>query len=130
MTPKLDMIGIVCRSISDSLRFYALLGVDVPEAPAGEPYVETTLPGGIRLSWNDLEMAKQIDEGWVEPVGQRMGLAFLCDGPADVDRRYAEITAAGFAGHREPWDAFWGQRYAQVVDPDGNVVDLFAPLAE
>ena len=27
-----------------------------------------------------------------------------------------------------PWDAFWGQRYAQVKDPDGNVVDLFAPL--
>jgi hypothetical protein len=28
----------------------------------------------------------------------------------------------------EPWDAFCGQRYAEVEDPDGNVVDLFAPL--
>ncbi|MFL6036949.1 MAG: glyoxalase, partial [Gaiellaceae bacterium] len=28
----------------------------------------------------------------------------------------------------EPFDAFWGQRYATVVDPDGNAVDLFAPL--
>ncbi len=129
MTPRLDMIGITCRSIPESLRFYALLGVDVPAAEPGEPYVETTLPGGIRLSWNDLEMIKQIDEGWVEPVGHRMGLAFLCDGPADVDRRYAEVTAAGFTGHKSPWDAFWGQRYAQVVDPDGNLVDLFAPLS-
>lgn len=24
--------------------------------------------------------------------------------------------------------AFWGQRYAVVRDPDGNDVDLFAPL--
>ena len=26
----------------------------------------------------------------------------------------------------EPFDAFWGQRYAQVKDPDGNPVDIFA----
>ncbi len=26
------------------------------------------------------------------------------------------------------WDAFWGQRYAILHDPDGNGVDLFAPL--
>ena len=38
------------------------------------------------------------------------------------------LVAAGGRGHKEPWDAFWGQRYAEVLDPDGNVVDLFAPL--
>lgn len=26
------------------------------------------------------------------------------------------------------WDAFWGQRYATALDPDGNAVDLFAVL--
>jgi len=35
----------------------------------------------------------------------------------------------GHRAHKAPWDAFWGQRYAQVLDPDGNSVDLFAPLA-
>jgi uncharacterized glyoxalase superfamily protein PhnB len=57
-----------------------------------------------------------------------VSLAFLCDSPADVDRLYAELVAAGATGHREPWDAFWGQRYATLRDPDGNGVDLFAPL--
>ena len=33
---------------------------------------------------------------------------------------------AGYEGHKEPWDAFWGHRYAIVHDPDGNGVDLFA----
>ncbi|HRK22125.1 MAG TPA: VOC family protein [Fimbriimonadaceae bacterium] len=127
--PRLDMIGIVCRSIPESLKFYRLLGLDV-EASEGEPYVETTLPGGIRLSWNDLEMVKQIEPDYVEPVGTRMGLAFLCDSPSDVDARYQEVLSAGYQGHKAPWDAFWGQRYACVVDPDGNVVDLFAPLSE
>jgi hypothetical protein len=33
----------------------------------------------------------------------------------------------GYEGHKPPWDAFWGQRYAVIRDPDGNTVDLFAP---
>ena len=38
------------------------------------------------------------------------------------------LTAAGYTTRRAPWDAFWGQRYAVVVDPDGNGVDVFAGL--
>jgi catechol 2,3-dioxygenase-like lactoylglutathione lyase family enzyme len=128
MKVKLDMIGITVRDMAESLRFYRALGLQIPEPEAGSPYHEVTLEGGIRLSWNDLEMVKGIDEGWVEPVGHRMGLAFLCESPSAVDERYTQVVAAGFQGYKAPWDAFWGQRYAQVVDPDGNVVDLFCPL--
>jgi uncharacterized glyoxalase superfamily protein PhnB len=46
-----------------------------------------------------------------------------------VDRLYGALVDAGYEGHLEPWDAFWGQRYATVRDPDGNGVDLFAPLS-
>ena len=48
--------------------------------------------------------------------------------PAEVDELYEQVTAAGFVGEKEPWDAFWGQRYAQLCDPDGVPVDLFATL--
>lgn len=125
---KLDMIGIVAADVDASLRFYRALGLDAPESADGEPYVEITLDGGIRLSWNSLAMVKEIDPDWVEPKGQRIGLAYLCDSPDEVNRRHDALTAAGYTSHRDPWDAFWGQRYAQVLDPDGNVVDLFAPL--
>ncbi len=54
------------------------------------------------------------------------GPAFLCPSPADVDAKYADLAALGH-GHKEPWDAFRGQRYASVKDPDGNQIDLFAP---
>ncbi|WP_223848764.1 VOC family protein [Microbacterium hominis] len=50
------------------------------------------------------------------------------DSPAEVDAVYAALVAAGHDGHVAPFDAFWGQRYATVLDPDGNAVDLFAPL--
>ena len=123
-----DMIGLVVRDIEASLRFYRLVGLDVPAAPPGEAYVQIITPNGYRISWNALSMVKELDPAWTEPVGHRIELAFLCDTPAEVDATYAKLAAAGYVGHKEPWDAFWGQRYAVAVDPDGNRVSLFAAL--
>lgn len=126
--PKLDMIGIVVKNMPQSLAFYRLLGMDIPPEADEEGHVEVELEGGIRFAWDTREVVMSFSDAWVEPVGHRMGIAFLCDSPEDVDARYRQIIASGYARVKEPWDAFWGQRYAQVSDPDGNVVDLFAPL--
>jgi uncharacterized glyoxalase superfamily protein PhnB len=90
--------------------------------------VEVVLPGGFRIAWDSLEMITGIDPEWIEPVGQRMTLAFKCESPAAVDALYERVVQNGYSSHKVPWDAFWGQRYAVVVDPDGNRVDLFAGL--
>mgnify|MGYP001016840174 CR=1 FL=1 len=128
MAVQPDMVGITAHDMAKALAFYRLLGLEIPEGKEGEPYVEVITPNGYRISWNTVAMMQQIDPSWVEPVGHRMGLAFKCDSPAEVDAVFAKLVAAGHPAHKEPWDAFWGQRYAQVVDPDGNLVDLFAPL--
>jgi catechol 2,3-dioxygenase-like lactoylglutathione lyase family enzyme len=125
----LDAIGIVVADMARSLTFYRRLGLDVPAVADGEPHVECTLPGGLRVLWDTEETIRSFDPDWTPPGGGgRMGLAFLFDSPADVDRAYEELTGLGYAGHKAPWDAFWGQRYAVLHDPDGNGVDLFAPL--
>ena len=124
---RFDMLGLIANDMEATARFYRLLGWDFPSTE-GEPYVEVTLDNGLRISINSVEMMKSIDPEWVEPAGQRMGVAFLMDSPAAVDAKYSELTNPGYKGHKEPWHAFWGQRYAQVMDPDGNAVDLFAPL--
>jgi catechol 2,3-dioxygenase-like lactoylglutathione lyase family enzyme len=130
MAVQPDMVGMVVRDMAAALRFYRLLGLAIPEGVEGEPFVEVTTPNGYRISWNSLEMTKSIDPDWVEePVGQRVSLAFKCDSPAEVDALYQRIVERGYAGHKAPWDAFWGQRYAVVVDPDGNHLDLFAALS-
>jgi catechol 2,3-dioxygenase-like lactoylglutathione lyase family enzyme len=128
MAVKPDMVGLVVSDMAATLRFYRLLGLEIPEGVEGEPYVEVITPNGYRLSWNSLEMIKSLEPEWVEPAGQRIGLAFKCDSPAEVDRLYEAIVSKGYTSHKEPWDAFWGQHYAVVLDPDGNKVDLFAPL--
>ena len=65
---------------------------------------------------------------WKRTAGNQLALAFECAGPAEVDEVYARVTEGGYHGEKEPWDAFWGQRYAQLQDPDGVPVDLYAAL--
>jgi uncharacterized glyoxalase superfamily protein PhnB len=126
MPVTLDAIGIVTADLAKSLQFYSLLGVQVPTELSD--HVEATLQNGLRIMWDDLELIKQIMPDWVPPVGHRIGLAFHCQTPTEVDQTYQDLVKAGFNGSKEPWDAFWGQRYAQIADPDGNIIDLFAPL--
>jgi uncharacterized glyoxalase superfamily protein PhnB len=57
-----------------------------------------------------------------------MELAFQLDTPAEVDDLYGRLISLGYHGHKQPRDAFWGQRYAIVHDPDGNGVSLFSPI--
>ncbi|MCY0934093.1 VOC family protein [Streptomyces sp. H34-S4] len=127
MTPRLDMIGIVVSDMAASLAFYRRLGIDVPAAADSQPHVEAALPGGQRIGWDTEEVIRSFDPSWTRPTTDgRVGLAFLCDSPAEVDSLYAELTETGHTGHLKPWDAFWGQRYAVVLDPDGSGISLFA----
>ena len=128
MDLQLDLVGIVVRDMRASLEFYRRLGLNIPDGAEDEPHAEATTPSGLRVAWDSAELIKQIDPDWTEPSGgHRIALAFKCSSPAEVDEKYDELAAVGY-GHKEPWDAFWGQRYAIVKDPDGNAVDLFAPL--
>jgi uncharacterized glyoxalase superfamily protein PhnB len=63
---------------------------------------------------------------WSRRPGNQFSLAFECDSPAEVDTIYSQLISAGYHGDKDPWDAFWGQRYAQLRDPDGVPVDLYA----
>jgi catechol 2,3-dioxygenase-like lactoylglutathione lyase family enzyme len=111
-----------------SLAFYRRLGLDVPAAADTEDHVEVALPGGLKLAFDTVATVRSFDPSWSPPSGSpRTGLAFACDSPAEVDKVYGELVAAGYVGHKEPWDAFWGMRYAVLHDPDGNSVDLFCP---
>ena len=127
MSASLDAIGIVVADVPRSVAFYRLLGVPFGD-PGDEPHFEAVLPSGVRLMLDTEEVVGSFDPDWKRPSGNSIGLAFHCGTPAGVDEVYKRVLAAGFKGKKEPWDAFWGQRYAQVLDPDGHAVDLFAPL--
>jgi catechol 2,3-dioxygenase-like lactoylglutathione lyase family enzyme len=125
--PNLNAIGIVASDMERSIRFYRLLGLDVPETPE-EGHVDTFLPNGVRFMLDTEEVVRSFKEDWSRETGNQIGIAFECASPAEVDEAYARVTGEGFEGEKEPWDAFWGQRYALLRDPDGVEVNLYAPL--
>ena len=125
--PELNAIGIVVSDMAASIRFYRLLGLDLPDTPE-EGHVEASMPSGTRLMLDSEEVLRSFRPDWSRQTGNQVSLAFECSSLAEVDDVYARMTGGGFEGEKEPWDAFWGQRYAQLRDPDGVSVDLYAAL--
>ena len=125
--PQLNAIGIVVSDMAQSIRFYRALGLDVPETPE-EGHVDTFLPNGVRFMLDTEETVLSFRPDWTRATGNQVGLALECTSAAEVDETYGRLVDAGFHGEKEPWDAFWGQRYAQLQDPDGVGVDLYAAL--
>jgi len=129
--PKLDAFGIVVSDMARSLAFYRKLGLEFPDGAESEGHVEAELGGGVRYMLDTEDVIRSFDSEWQRPSDAHLvGGAFRCETPEEVDAVYAELLEAGGSVYKEPWDAFWGQRYAQLRDPDGTVVDLYAPLPD
>jgi catechol 2,3-dioxygenase-like lactoylglutathione lyase family enzyme len=126
--PELNAIGIAVSDLKRSLQFYGLLGFDLPEE-TDEDHVEATMANGTRLMFDTEEVIRSFLPDWKRSDGNQVSLAVECASPAEVDEVYVRVVAAGFEGEKEPWDAFWGQRYALLGDPDGVRVNLYASLA-
>ena len=126
-----DALGLVVADLDRSVRFYRRLGAPFPEGAehSEHGHAEAVLVGGFRLMLDTEASVRSFDPGWTAPTGEpRASLAFRCGTPAEVDELFASAVVAGGRAHKAPWDAFWGQRYAQLRDPDGNGVDLYADL--
>jgi uncharacterized glyoxalase superfamily protein PhnB len=53
---------------------------------------------------------------------------FSVEARADVDEIHGALVADGARSLQPPYDAFWGARYAIVVDPDGVAVRRMSPV--
>lgn len=124
---SLDAIGIVSQNLKASVQFYELLGVELKEA-GGPDHLEGLTPSGVRIMVDSSTLMKQINPDWKPPQGTGMILCFKQSSPEAVNVLFESLTSAGFKSVKDPWDAFWGQRYSSIQDPDGNQIDLFAAL--
>ncbi len=127
--PASAVFQVFTADLQRTLTFYRLLGLQVPDAD-GPPHVAVALPGGNTLSLDVDETIVAMHPGWSPPSSpqSRVALALGLGTAAQVDALFDKVTSAGHPGLLPPYDAPWGQRYATVADPDGNWVDLFAPL--
>ena len=125
-TPRLNAMGLVAADLARTLAFYRALGCAF-EDPDDQGHLSLDL-GGFRLMIDTEETMRSFDPDWQATGSGRVTLAAECADPAEVDRLHAELSELGSGSHLAPFDAFWGQRYATVLDPDGIRVDLYAAL--
>lgn len=123
---NLDAVGIISKNISHSVQFYGILGVFFKKISSD--HWEGNTKKGVRIMLDSVSFMKKLSPNWTEQEGQKMVLCFKQDSSEKVDELYHKIEKSGFKVLKPPWDAFWGQRYSSVLDPDGNQVDIFAPL--
>jgi catechol 2,3-dioxygenase-like lactoylglutathione lyase family enzyme len=129
MNPTLNTIDMVVSDMDASIAFYARLGLEFKLDEHSPEHAGCDLPNGLHVMLDTEAFRTSFLPGWSAPVGgPRTLLCFEFEAPAGVDAKYAELAEAGYRGIAEPFDAFWGMRYATVADPDGNGIDLYAAL--
>lgn len=123
---NLDAVGVISRDLQKTIGFYEKLGLSFKEIGPG--HWESETQNGARLMIDSIELMKEINPDFVEPQGSGVVMCFKKEQASQVDQVFSALCGAGGESVKEPWDAFWGQRYASVKDPDGYQVDLFADL--
>jgi catechol 2,3-dioxygenase-like lactoylglutathione lyase family enzyme len=112
---RLDAITIEVKDVRRSVELLRSLGVALAPAGAGESFTSRRAPE-FRVDWTVATSA---------PLDIRLGVR--CGKPADVDRLTRLFCAAGHRLRRGPTDESWGSRAALLVDPDGHLIELYAP---
>ena len=130
--PVLDGLNLVVGDMDATLRFYRTLGVPIPDemvwgTESGAHHVDLRLGNGLGLDFDSAALAQAYNAGWDASPGPRTLIGFKVSTREAVDETYARLTAAGYTGLQEPYDAFWGARYAIVEDPDGRQVGMMSP---
>lgn len=126
--PILDQVNIVVSDMDASVRFYRLLGLDIPDSdPAWQAHHRTARSEGVDIDLDSREFAKKWNAGSRGASANSTVLGFRLPSRAAVDETFMRIVTAGYASQQEPYDTFWGATYAIVEDPDGNPVGLMSP---
>ena len=123
METQLSMLVLEVRDLEASVAFYRALGLEVPDPQPGRPLVIHRMGSGVSLLLTT-SFAATYDPAWTRPAGgYQQLLEFYVGDDASVDRRWADLVAAGHPGRMPPTQTA-GPYAAMVDDPDGNVVLL------
>ena len=129
----LDQLNLICNDVDATISFYRLLGLDISESTvwrteSGSHHVEVKMPNGFELAFDSNALAAVYNSGSIHRTnsGTRNVLSFRVHNPDKVDSICKTLKELGYSVSQEPYNTFWGSRYAIIEDPDGNLVGLMS----
>ena len=144
MTPpraRFGGIDIVTKDFMQAVEFYRELGLDIPadkiwSDDAGPQHLDLKLVDdgkfGVGFDIDTVKLTAGYSPAWTESAakGAASMISFRVDASEDVDALHDHMVSLGHPSHLAPWDAFWGARFAIIVDPSGNHVSIMGPMKE
>lgn len=129
MEPHLNTIAIVVSNLSASLEFYRVLGLKIPIGQENEYYVECVSKHASTIVFIPQKNMLKLNPNWRETEGKgNVGMHFKFNDSNGVEDTYNKLMDMGYESVTTPYNTKWGERFAEVLDPDGNTVSLFAHL--
>ncbi len=125
---KIDKVGISAKNIKESVSFYKLLGFEFEPFQDTDKHVETTNMQGAKLMLDSEDLLVELNGRSTKP-SNASAFALELESPEKLNEIAELLKKSGYSFEKEPWDAFWGQRYAVVIDPSGYLVDLYAYIS-
>ena len=125
----LCQVNLFVSDLAATRRFYEGLGWALE--PLGPAAATADLPGGLSVAFlpaGDRSFVAAFDAGHPGGTGGTVLLDVRVEDRPQVDALYEELLDRGGRSGQPPIDAFWGSRYAVVVDPDGHRIGLKSPV--
>lgn len=127
---------LVVDGASDAIEFYkkALGATEVFRMPAEDGkrlmHAQITVNGATVFLNDDFpEYCQQNGENKIRPPNALGGTSFVLHLEVpNCDEAVKRAADAGATVVMPPWDAFWGARYGQVIDPFGHGWSFAHPL--
>ena len=122
----LAQVNLVVTDLERAKEFWEVLGfASVPRGHPAAAVIE--FASGMKLVLHEPEFAQLWDPAFAGPRSGSTVIDVNVSSRTAVDDIHRRVVAAGFSSSVEPWDTFFGARYAIVLDADGHRIGLKSP---
>lgn len=112
---------IIVKDSSAAIEFYKTAFGAVERFRMPNPNGKGLMHAEIMIGDSVIMMAEEMTErGCHSPISLKGSPVTLMLYVEDTDAAYEQALAAGAESNMPPQDMFWGDRYAQVIDPFGH----------
>ena len=116
---------LVVKNALDSIEFYKkAFGAELlSRAPGGSP--KSTMHASVRIGDGVIFVADEMPMSTVKAPKSLGGTtSSVTLFVSDVDATFKNAVSAGAKSNMPVGDQFWGDRYGQVIDPDGHLWEI------